>query len=156
MKKSAISKPIYLLWLLCWLSLSGACQKEKLPHEVKTKEEAGQMILGEWKWERTVTQSRGQENPIYETPETENKTIHETFMKDFKLIRVETIDKISTRTDYEYDITPNSSGGDGEFLLKLTDINTNDVHQSWFRFKNKNTLVFYHGSLPFTSYYSRK
>ncbi len=156
MKIYMVLKPIYLFGLLCLLYLLGACQKEKLPDQAKTVAEAYQLIVGEWEWERTVIQGRGQETPIYETPDTENKTIHETFMENLKSSRVETKDKVSTRTDHAYSIMVNSSGSVGAFLLKSIDVHTGDTRQSWFRFKDKNTLVFYHGSFPFTSYYTRK
>lgn len=156
MKIYIVLKPIYLFFPLCFLSLSSGCRKENLPDQAKTVAEAYQMIVGEWEWERTVIQGRGQETPIYETPDTENKTIHETFMENLKSSRVETKDEVSTRTDHEYNIMVNSSGNIGAFLLKSIDVNTGDTRQLWFRFKDKRTLVFYHGSSPFTSYYTRK
>jgi|GEM_PF-4676897 len=167
MNNHIVGKPIYL-WMIVLLTvpLLDACQKDRLPDEVKTAEDAYRTIFGEWEWEKTIIYDRGQEGPIYQTPETENKTVERAFMKNLKSYRVETIDKVGSRTDYRYIVTVDMPGGDDyswTFVLKSVDANTKEEHFSAFRFKTKDTVVFFPIYPPavdyistFESYYTRK
>ena len=159
MKQHIILKPIHLLWIALIVAspLLGGCQKEKLPNEISTLEDAYRAIVGKWEWKETIIRHRGQETPIYKTPDTENMIIQDVFLKNRKSNTVETINKISTRTDYEYNITVDASGGEGYssiFVLTSTNINTNEKHHSTFQFKN--TLVFLLRSPSVEFYYVRK
>jgi len=149
---------IFGVWMMV-LPLLGSCQKEELPDEIRTLEDARKAIIGEWEWKETIIRHRGQETPIYETPATENKTIRKIFGRNLTLSIVETIDKISTQTDYEYVITietPESDGYGSTFVLTSTDIKAKEKHLSTFRFQNKNTLVFILGSPSVEFHYVRK
>lgn len=145
-----------------WIMLSpllGSCQKEELSDEIRTLEDARKAIIGEWEWKETIIRHRGQEPPVYETPATENKTIQRTFAKNFSSSLVETIDKVTTRTDYEYSITIDAMAGNGynsTYFLTSTNTSTKETHLSLFRFENKDTLVFFLRSPSVTFYYSRK
>jgi 3',5'-cyclic AMP phosphodiesterase CpdA len=159
MKRDLNKNTRYLLWtaLIMVLSVGVSCQKEKLPNEVKTVEDAYRVIVGAWEWEKTVMQGRGQDKPIYETPETENKTIQQIFTENNKLKVIEIINNVNKNTDYEYSIIANSSDENvGSFILILTNTDSKEVHRSWFKFIDKNTWYFYHGSISFTSYFTRK
>src|SRR5690606_4847823 len=94
MKTENVKKMACLLsmaLILCLLILGG-CQKskqKKLPDEVKTIEDAYRVIVGDWEWEKTIIQYRGQDNPQYETPDTENKTIQYVFRKNGTAVKIE-------------------------------------------------------------------
>jgi hypothetical protein len=96
---------------------------------------------------------------IYETPETENKTIQWMFSKNNKSIIRKTTGNVSTSIDYEYSIEIEAFEYDGfnsTFFLTSTNSGTKEKRVAIFQFQGKNTLVFYNRSPSARTYYSRK
>lgn len=151
MEKSIVTKPICLfsITLVLLMPMLGACQKEGLPTEAKTVEDAYRMIVGEWEWERTEINHRGQSHTTYETPETENKAIQYVFQKNGTAVKIE---NGSEFVDYSFEI---KSTEPGDFHLTLSPTDKNIQVSTTF-------LIFYNGCLILTnrlgssSYYIRK
>ncbi|SKB29652.1 hypothetical protein SAMN05660226_00558 [Parapedobacter luteus] len=132
------------------LPLLGGCQKAELPDEVNTVEEARRVIVGEWEWERTEINYRGQGNTIYETPDTENKTIQYVFRKDGTAAKIE---NGKDSIDYNFEIEESLESSDFHLTLSPKDINIQ---------VSRTFLILYNGNLILTnrlgvsSYYIRK
>lgn len=150
MKKSIIN-PVHQIWMALVLltPLVGACQKEELPNEVKTTEDAYRVIVGEWEWERTEISHRGQGSTIYETPNTENKTIQYVFRKNGTAVRIE---DSSDFIDYKFEIR-SMEPGDFHLTLFPTDENI-QVSRTFLILYSENLILT--NRLGISSYYTRK
>lgn len=151
MKKFKNIQMTHLLWIgvVFLLPLAGACQKEELHNEAKTIEDAYQAIVGEWEWKETIVSHRGQENPTYETPITENKTIQYVFRENSTAVKIENGKDF---IDYKFEITSMEAGG---FHLTLSPIDeTLQVSNTFLIFYNENLILT--NRLGISSYYIQK
>jgi hypothetical protein len=134
-KLNKIIRHFFSAALIMVLSVGISCQKEKLPNEVKTVEDAYRVIVGAWEWEKTEIIYRGQENATYKTPETENKTMHYIFRKDGSAVIIENSNDFM---DYEFEIT---STAPGSFHLTLYAIDKGKPIDAVLMFRNGNLIL---------------
>src|SRR5690606_4490534 len=116
------------LMIICLFTIS--CQKEKVPVEAKSIDEAYKFIIGEWKWEKTESQARGQEIPTVLTPHSENKTKLFVFKSDKSAVLIENGAEVD---HYNFNIATSSQltgteHGKNELILQL--INSSDELQT--------------------------
>lgn len=153
MKKFKNIQIIHLFWIggVTILPILGACQKETLSREVITVADAYRAIIGEWEWESTEIHYRGQDRPIYESPDTESKTIHYVFRENGTAVKIEDGRDF---IDYEFEIKSTTMES-SEFHLTLSPIDKSIPISTTF-------LMFYNGNLILTnrlgvsSYHVRK
>ncbi|MGV3763414.1 hypothetical protein [Parapedobacter sp.] len=122
MKKIMITSSALLF--ACFFLIS--CQKQKMPLEAKSIDEAYKFIVGEWKWEKTESQARGQENPTVLTPHSENKTKLFIFKSDKSAVLIENGAEVD---HYNFNIATSSQltgteHGKNELILQL--VNSSD------------------------------